>query len=304
MKILIVDDNIAIQEIIAEILLTDGYEIEKAGTVSDAVDKLDSFRPDIIILDSEVGGERGFKVLDALPADTAVRAIILTKGKESLPKDTQVIHGYIQKPFKSSEIMTKVRELGEEMNLAPKEKKFWFGKLFSKQNKQAQEEELSGMRFGKSYVVFENEPDAVYKLAWHFMMKGCDVMVLTSGKIKSITERFKNEAGKEVRALGLSQKPRTGYIEMSKLGTVMDQIKKFIEEKDKPVIVFDNMEEIITENGLNSVMTMLYQILNGVVKKTSTLIVSTREESLTDKDKELFLHDMERYIPEIKEEIE
>ena len=47
---------------------------------------------------------------------------------------------------------------------------------------------------------------------------------------------------------------------------------------------------------LNNVMTMLYQIINGAVKKTSSLVVSIGENSLTDKDKELFLHDMERYI--------
>ena len=56
------------------------------------------------------------------------------------------------------------------------------------------------------------------------------------------------------------------------------------------------MEPIIDTNGLNNVMTMLYQIINGAVKKTSSLVVSTGENSLTDKDKELFLHDMERYI--------
>ena len=81
MRILIVDDNIAIQEILAEILTVDGYEIEKAGTVSDAIDKLDSFHPDALLLDSQVGGESGLKVLDELPEDSEVRAIILTRGK-------------------------------------------------------------------------------------------------------------------------------------------------------------------------------------------------------------------------------
>ena len=82
MKILIVDDNIAIQEILGEILTVDGYEIDKVGTVSEAVDRLGSFRPDALILDSQVGGESGLKVLDALPSDSDVRAIILTRGKE------------------------------------------------------------------------------------------------------------------------------------------------------------------------------------------------------------------------------
>lgn len=296
MKILIVDDNIAIQEILAEILTVDGYEIDKAGTVSDAIDKLDSFRPDALLLDSQVGGESGLRVLDALPEDSDIRAIILTRGKEILPKDTPFIKGFIQKPFKSEEVTRRVRELGEEMDLKrSREKRFRF-KLFSKQPKQVSEDEIAGARFGKSYVIFESEPSSVYKLAWYFMTKECNVMVITAGKIKSITERFKNDSDLNVKVLGLSVKSRIGYVEMSKLGTVMGQIKKFITENDKPVIVFDNMEPIIDANGLNNVMTMLYQIINGSVRKTSSLVVSIGENSLTDKDKELFLHDMERYI--------
>ena len=296
MKILIVDDNIAIQEILAEILTVDGYEIDKAGTVSDAIDKLDSFRPDALLLDSQVGGESGLRVLDTLPEDSDIRAIILTRGKEILPKDTPFIKGFIQKPFKSEEVTRRVRELGEEMDLKrSREKRFRF-KLFSKQPKQVSEDEIAGARFGKSYVIFESEPSSVYKLAWYFMTKECNVMVITAGKIKSITERFKNDSDLNVKVLGLSVKSRIGYVEMSKLGTVMGQIKKFITENDKPVIVFDNMEPIIDANGLNNVMTMLYQIINGSVRKTSSLVVSIGENSLTDKDKELFLHDMERYI--------
>ena len=296
MKILIVDDNIAIQEILGEILMVDGYEIDKVGTVSEAVERLDSFRPDALILDSQVGGESGLKVLDALPEDSDVRAIILTRGKEVIPKDTPFIKGCIQKPFKSDDVTQKVRQLCEDMDLRrSKERKIKF-KLFSKQPKPVSEEEIAGARFGKSYVIFENEPSSVYKLAWYFMTKGCNVMVITTGKVKSITERFKNNEGMAVRILGLSVKPRIGYVEMSKLGTVMDQVKSFIIENDKPVIVFDDMEPIIDTNGLNNVMTMLYQIINGAVKKTSSLVVSTGENSLTDKDKELFLHDMERYI--------
>ncbi len=296
MKILIVDDNIAIQEILSEILTVDGYEIDKAGTVAEAVDMLDSFRPDALLLDSQVDGESGLKVLDALPEDSDIRAIILTRGKETIPKDTPFIKGSIQKPFKSEEVTTMVRQLAEEMDIKrSKDKRFKF-KLFSKQPKQVSEEEISGARFGKSYVIFESEPSSVYKLAWYFMMKDCNVMVITAGKIKTVTERFRNSEGKNVKVLGLSVKPRMGYVEMSKLGTVMDQIKKYITENSKPVIVFDNMEPLIDANGLNNIMTMLYQIINGVVKKASSLVVSTGENSLTDKDKELFLHDMERYI--------
>ena len=149
------------------------------GTVSEAIEKLDSFRPDALILDSQVGGESGLKVLDALPEDSEIRAIILTRGKEVIPKDTAFIKGCIQKPFKSDDVTEKVRQLAEEMDIKrSKDKRFKF-KLFSKQPKQVSEEEISGARFGKSYVIFESEPSSVYKLAWYFMMKDCNVRVIS-----------------------------------------------------------------------------------------------------------------------------
>lgn len=299
MKILIVDDNIAIQEIIAEILTVDGYEIDKAGTVAEAIEKLDTVRPDAILLDTQVGGQSGLEVLDALPEDTDVRAVLLTKNKEQAPKDSNIIVGYIQKPFKSSDVMDSVRKLAEEMDIKqPKEKKFKF-KLFGKHSiESSSDDDLPGIRFGKSYVVFEKEPETVFKISSHLMKKDCDILLITTSKVKSVTERFRDAEGKEVKVLGLTNKARMGYIEISRLGTIMDQIKKFMNEKEKPAIVFDNLQMVIEANGLNNVMTMLYQIINCNVSKTSSLVVSTDDSALTDKDKELFLHNMEQYIAE------
>lgn len=301
MKVLIVDDNVAIQEIIADILVIDGKEVQKASTVAEAVDKYESFKPDAIILDSKVGDENGLDVLDALNPNYGERVIILTKSKDVLPKDTSFIYGFVQKPFKSDEILSKVRAL--EADIDPKhvkEKSKFKLKLFSKRaNKDDSGEELLGVRFGKSFVVFENEPEGVYKLAGYFLSKEYDVLIMTSGKIKSITERYKES--ENLKVIGLSSKVRMGYIEMSRVGTIVDQVKKFIAEHDKPVIVFDDLQGLIEINGLNTVVTLVYQVIHDA-NKTSSLIVSIDEDILTDKDKDLFLHNMERFDPQDTEE--
>lgn len=300
MRILVIDDNVAIREIVADILSVDGKEVSKAGTIHEAIEIIETFKPEALILDSQVGGESGLTVLNTLDKDSDIRAIVLTKNKEILPKDNPFIYDFIQKPFKSNEIMEKVRALEEELDVKKtKEKKFKF-KLFSKHVEKQETDIDLPVRFGKSYVVFENEPDAVYKLARFFINKGCDVMILTSEKIKTISERFKDQTN-QVKVIGLSPKVRMGYIEMSRLGTVMDQVKKFINERDKPVIIFDSLDDMVAINGLNTVVTMLYQMNHGV-DKPSTVIVSTKDANLTDKDKELFLHDMERFYPQDTEE--
>lgn len=291
MKVLIVDDNVAIQEIIAEILTVDGYETDLAGSKEEAIEKLSSFKPDVILLDSIVKGESGLSILNEFNEDSDVRVIVLTNTREQLPKDTPFIYGFIQKPFKSSDILEKVRSLSTESELKHlKGKKSRF-KIFSKAAPEKPDTDLD-LRFGKSYVIFENEPDLVYKVTLSYVSKNCDILVVTSGRIKSVTERFKDV---HIDTLGLSPKPRLGYIELSRLGTLMKEVNNFIDSKQRPVVVFDDLEQIIDVNGLNTVLTMIYQIINGGTKKTATLIVSTKEDHLTDKDRELLLHDMELY---------
>lgn len=295
MRVLIVDDNIAIQEIIGEILSLDGFETDKVGTILEAIDKLSSFNPDIILLAFKVGGENSLRILDSLPKNSDTKVIILTKEKELIPDNIPFIKGSIQKPFKSSEIIQLVRNISKDTVDKSNKSKNLITRLFSKQSRQTVDD-ISGAKFGKSYLIFEEEPASVYQLARYFAVKDCNVMVITTGKIKTINEKFKNDDDEVVNVIGLSVKSKIGYIRISKLGTVMDHIKSFIREKSKPVIVFDNIGPIIDTNGSNNVMTMIHQILSDFAEKTSTLIISTNENSLTDKDKELLLCDMERMM--------
>jgi CheY-like chemotaxis protein len=293
MKILIVDDNIAIQEILSEILTVDGNEIEVAGSFDDVLAKEGSFKPELIILDSILEGDNGLKILDMIPANPDLRVLVLTANKDKLPKDTPYICGYVQKPFKSSEILAKVREVSDSIDAKKnknKTKRFRF-RLFSKPEPAKVENDI-GVRFGKSYVIYEDEPEAVYKVAGSLLSKGNDLLIVTSSRVKSVTERFRDG---NVRVLGMSVKPTMGYVGISKLGTLMGEITQFTDAVEHPVVVIDSLEQLISANGLNAILTMLYQIVNNGSNKASTLVVSVKESILTDKDKELFQHYMEVY---------
>ena len=63
MKILIVDDNVAVQEIIRDILAERDHNVRLASTVDEAVEKIKSFEPDVVMLDSWVGDEDGMHVV-------------------------------------------------------------------------------------------------------------------------------------------------------------------------------------------------------------------------------------------------
>ena len=304
MKVLIVDDNVAIREIIAEILTTDGCEIVHASTIEDAEKAIEDEHPEVTILDSVIGGESTINFATGLPWDCGTRIIFVVGGKESLPKDNPLIVGSIKKPFKSTEILDAVRGQREDVSEpekkpAPKSKekkpRFKFLSSFGKHDIPEIPEESDDhlIRFGKSYLVFESEPLEVYTVAQQFIPQGCDIFIITSDRVKTVSDRMGDE---NIKVLGLSQRAKVGCVEFTRLGTLMAEIMKFINDNIRPVVVIDDLNSIIEANELNLSLTMVYQILS-CVEKRFTVVMSVDESRLTDKDKNLLFKYMEQYKP-------
>lgn len=289
MKVLIIDDNIAIQEIIGEILTDEGHEVKKVGAYSTAMDVLEAFEPDAMVLDSQIGDQDGIRLLDELDPESTIKAVVITKNRD-IRVDSPFVTRVIQKPFKSSEIISAIRSIEENnKGIQGKEKKFKF-KLFGK-SEQVDESALGedpSIKFGKSYIVFEEVPNAIYRVA-SSLAGSCNLMIVTTGKIKVVSDRFE---GSDVRVIGITVKQRLGYMDMSRMGTLMSTITEFVKEKPRPVVIFDDLEQLISVNGLNQVLMMLHQIVNT---DTVTVAVSIDGDTLTDKDKELFLNIMQEY---------
>ena len=121
MRVLVVDANMAIQEILFDILTMSG---QKAGTVSsiDEAEKcLTRFKPEAIFLDASLcGDDRSF--LDAVDRDLAesppkVFMLVKDDSPQSFGSD-----GCIRKPFKSTEIIEIISTLeGKDKELLIKE---------------------------------------------------------------------------------------------------------------------------------------------------------------------------------------
>ncbi len=299
MKVLIVDDNVAIREIIAEILMVDGYEIKQVGTVEGAYDEMEQFKPDIIVLDIVVEGKNMVNFIDSLEEDCETKIILLVNGKEQVPKDTPLIIGSVKKPFKSTDILELVRNQKAkevESKVSKPVKESWTSKfkLFGKSNaSKAEESDDNGPVMGKSYIVFEDIPSGVYSLATSFKRKECEMLVFTTDRTKGVTDRI----GKNITVYGLTQRSKTGCIEYGRLGTVMSLINDHISKSVNPVVVFDDLTKVIEANGINPVLTMIYQIVSGMNRKGS-MIISVKESLLTEKDKLLLFRYMEQYEPD------
>ena len=110
-KILIVDDEPNIVEILQDVLSEAGYEFRAAVDGKQAILAADSYRPDLVLLDvslPEGGGGGGFKNLRQSPATRDVPVIFLSamppaEIQQLVDSDAHaVVH---KKPFKTQELL-------------------------------------------------------------------------------------------------------------------------------------------------------------------------------------------------------
>ena len=300
MKVLIVDDNSAIREIIAEILTVDGCEIRHAADTAAAEKEIEGFRPDVTILDSTIGGRSTLDFANGLDRDCGTKIILIVSGKDSIPRDNPLIIGAIRKPFRSSEILEAVRGQRDDMaqEEQPSSKKersrfrfFSFGR--QKEQDEPEDAEDNAIRFGHSYLVLEDSPSEVYAVAQQFTTQSCDILFLTTDRPKAVRDCIDY---KEMDVIGISPRPRDEYVEITHLGTMMAKALEYAGNKVRPVVVIDDLSRIIESNNINLALTMVHQIVTSVDSRFS-LVVSVRESLLTEKDKGLLMKRLELYRP-------
>lgn len=296
MKILIVDDNVAIQEIVRDILSDEGYMIRTAGTIQEAITKTADFLPDVVILDSWVGDEEGLHYLTLLKEkvpEAEPKVVLLKNAAELVPKDSPYIKASVDKPFKSSDIVSAIRGLqDDEPREEPKEEKRRLFRLRRKKKKTDEEPpEMLDVSFGTSYVMFEQDSELAYRFVKHFDPETNDVMIVTTDRAKAVKERFSYDT---LEVLTLSSNGKAGSESIGNIGTITSLVRAFMDQKDRPVVVFDKFGEVISADGINQSLLMLQQLMSGKTRMC-TLAVSVDPSVLTDKDRDIILYNMVEY---------
>lgn len=117
-KILIAEDEVALQDALQKVFTTEGYVVEQAFDGEEAIAKAKSGKPDIMLLDLVMPKKHGFEVLQEVKADEELKRIpvlVLTNLEESedVMKAIELgARGYLIKAnYALKEVLLKVKEV-------------------------------------------------------------------------------------------------------------------------------------------------------------------------------------------------
>jgi two-component system alkaline phosphatase synthesis response regulator PhoP len=124
-KVLVVDDEASILNLVTSYLRSEGYEFYTASDGLAALKATRAYKPDLIVLDIMLPGMDGLEVLSQLRRESDVYVIMLTAKTEETDKVVGLSVGaddYLTKPFSPRELIARIkaalRRIRNGMNLS------------------------------------------------------------------------------------------------------------------------------------------------------------------------------------------
>ncbi|MBD0379219.1 response regulator transcription factor [Paenibacillus sedimenti] len=113
-KILIVDDDKEIAQLISIYLHNEGFELRQAHDGNEALEQMDQIPPNLIILDIMMPGMDGLEVCRKVREKSAVPILMLSAKTQDMDKVLGLMTGaddYMIKPFNPLELVARVKSL-------------------------------------------------------------------------------------------------------------------------------------------------------------------------------------------------
>ena len=114
LRVLVVDDETALANVIAGYLHREGFDVDLAHDGLTAVDSARTNRPDLVVLDVMLPGLDGIEVCRRLREFTDAYVIMLTARDEEIDKIVGLSVGaddYLVKPFSPRELIARIRAM-------------------------------------------------------------------------------------------------------------------------------------------------------------------------------------------------
>ena len=111
-RVLVVDDDAALAEMLTIVLRNEGFEPRVCATGDRALAEFRDFRPDVVLLDLTLPGKDGIDVCREIRGESGVPIVMLTAKSDTVDVVVGLESGaddYVVKPFKPKELVARIR---------------------------------------------------------------------------------------------------------------------------------------------------------------------------------------------------
>ena len=113
-KILVVDDDVNICELLRLYLTKEGYQVTIANDGEEGLEKFNQVKPDMVLLDVMMPGMDGFETLEEIRKEYSLPILMFTSKNDSISKVRGLRAGaddYLTKPFDMDELIARIASL-------------------------------------------------------------------------------------------------------------------------------------------------------------------------------------------------
>ena len=112
-RVLVVDDEATITDLVATALRYEGFSVEVACNGTEALRSAETFRPDLVVLDVMLPDRDGFAVVKRLRADGHHVPVVFLTARDSTEEKVKGLtvggDDYVTKPFSLEELIARIR---------------------------------------------------------------------------------------------------------------------------------------------------------------------------------------------------
>ncbi len=301
------DDNAAILEIVSELISAAGYQPMTATGGRECLSKIESERPDLVLLDINMPDMDGWSVLRTLKENGLAEStkIMMLTATTEIGTDIfglqDVVSGYIRKPFNNDELSARLREvLGDQPPVKEEVKvekdRKGFRALLRKRDEEIGMEvarnsaKVYELRRGFSYLVKETKPTKSFEIFVDQVTHNIQGLCVTRQHPSIIRKEWGLE---KTPIIWLSNQLGKVYVNPSNIGILSDTIIRFVEKSGDGVILIDGIEFLIVNNDFEKVLRLVHHVTEAVMENRSRLIISIDPRTLETRELALLERNME-----------